>query len=955
MPLLLLRLLILLFTLFPGALDLAGRLRPAPPATPRCQSHGLRHTRGRRPHPARRVSRTPSRHAPSTCRRRAPLCRVQAPQGAAPAAKSFLEKTLTAHASAEVGPDSAAGRVPTRRRIRSGPARRAPRLAANTLPTKPASAEHRGAQRGECGEMNLVGYTDRLSAAPGDTVRFMVSSEHPRYRADLVRLIHGDESPAGPGYKEREVPSAINGEYPGRSRPIHSGSYVHVPSHPKLDALASFSVTAWIFPTTPTAGLQALVSRWTDDPAPQGFALVIGPNGDLGLHLADGRHPPVPTATDAPLQERVWTFVGASYHAPSGRVVLIQQPLRRWPVAPDRALTAHDTTAVDVTAPPGSPLLFAALTAGAPERTGPIVAPYNGKLDAPRLYNRALSSDELTALAQGTASRNEPTVRGEPARSLSTGRVEPPPAIGAEPTVRGEPVEPPPVRGEPIRRIESNHGLVAAWDFSLDIGGCQVTDTGPHQLHGQTVNMPTRGVTGHNFTGAQTSFRLAPREYGAIHFHDDDVEDVGWESDFQLTVPADLPSGVYAARLRAGDDEDYLPFCVRPARGTATSRIAVLMPTLTYVVYANFRDIDGGFWDHERVPNADPALHEPEYAYIRANGLPGLYERHSDGSGTTHVSHLRPILNMRPKFRYRVWAAPARFPADLYLIDWLEATGHQVDVITDHDLHAEGADLLSPYRVILTGSHPEYWTTDMLDGLRSYLDQGGHLMYLGGNGFFGVTTIDAERPHVAEVRRWGTSWPFEMPPAERVHSTTGEPGGTWRNRGLPPNGLVGIGSCAAGFDRGAHYVRQPHSFDPRAEFIFEGIGDDEPIGDCPSLVVRHGAAGYEMDRLDYGLGAPPHALLLASSVGHSERYAAFIDERLEFTQGKDGMLTDAPPQPGQVHSFVRADMVYFETPNGGGVFSVGSIAWRGCLSHNNYDNTISRVTANVLRRFATDR
>ena len=242
----------------------------------------------------------------------------------------------------------------------------------------------------------------------------------------------------------------------------------------------------------------------------------------------------------------------------------------------------------------------------------------------------------------------------------------------------------------------------------------------------------------------------------------------------------------------------------------------------------------------------------------------------------------------------------------------------------------------------------------MLAGMRAYLNQGGRLMYLGGNGFFGVTTIDSERPHIAEVRRWGTSWPFEMPPAERVHSTTGEPGGTWRNRGAPPNGLVGIGSCAAGFDQGAPYARQPDSFDPRAAFVFEGIGDNELIGDCPSLVVRHGAAGYEMDRLDFSLGSPPHALLLASSVGHSERYASFVDEQLEFTQSKDGMATDAPPPPDGPHAFVRADMVYFETPNNGAVFSVGSIAWRGCLSHNNYDNTVSRVTANVLRRFAAD-
>ena len=51
---------------------------------------------------------------------------------------------------------------------------------------------------GGLGHMNLVGYTDRLTAAPGDTVRFMVSSQHPRFRADLVRLIHGDESPRRP-------------------------------------------------------------------------------------------------------------------------------------------------------------------------------------------------------------------------------------------------------------------------------------------------------------------------------------------------------------------------------------------------------------------------------------------------------------------------------------------------------------------------------------------------------------------------------------------------------------------------------------------------------------------------------------------------------------------------------------------------------------------------------------
>jgi N,N-dimethylformamidase len=50
-------------------------------------------------------------------------------------------------------------------------------------------------------------------------------------------------------------------------------------------------------------------------------------------------------------------------------------------------------------------------------------------------------------------------------------------------------------------------------------------------------------------------------------------------------------------------------------------------------------------------------------------------------------------------------------------------------------------------------------------------------------------------------------------------------------------------------------------------------------------------------------------------------------------------------------SLVRADMVYFETNNGGAVFSTGSITWCGSLSHNSYDNNVSRITENVLRHF----
>ena len=48
-------------------------------------------------------------------------------------------------------------------------------------------------------ERGIVGYADHLSVQPGETIQFMVSSQLPSYDADIVRLIHGDPNPLGPG------------------------------------------------------------------------------------------------------------------------------------------------------------------------------------------------------------------------------------------------------------------------------------------------------------------------------------------------------------------------------------------------------------------------------------------------------------------------------------------------------------------------------------------------------------------------------------------------------------------------------------------------------------------------------------------------------------------------------------------------------------------------------------
>ncbi len=54
---------------------------------------------------------------------------------------------------------------------------------------------------------------------------------------------------------------------------------------------------------------------------------------------------------------------------------------------------------------------------------------------------------------------------------------------------------------------------------------------------------------------------------------------------------------------------------------------------------------------------------------------------------------------------------------------------------------------------------------------------------------------------------------------------------------------------------------------------------------------------------------------------------------------------------GDQNALVRADLAFSPTANGGAVFSTGSIAWACALTCHEYENSVSRVTENVLRRF----
>ena len=554
----------------------------------------------------------------------------------------------------------------------------------------------------------IVGYADQISVAPGETINFKVAADGvPRYHADIVRLISCDHHPDGSGTREEIIDTAVSGDYDGRWQETYAGSFAVIDNRAPFDALESFTLQAMIWPTTPTKGRQMILGKWSEVDQ-TGYDLFIDDHGALALMIGDGPGAARVVSTGLALSERIWCFVGASFDAVSGAARVYQQAMVEYPLQEG---TAGLETNLAPRAPGGNsaPVMIAASHGG--EARGEVIGAchYNGKIDTPCVADRALDREEIRGLLHRPRSDN------------------------------------------------AQSDIVAAWDFARDMRSTRIEDASANSLHGRLVNLPTRAMMGYNWTGSEMNWRHAPEQYGAIHFHDDDIYDAGWLTDFTLTVPDGLASGIYCARLDTGDEVDRIPFVVRPPRGRAINDAAFLVPTASYMAYANeHHGVDSNL---SEVLMGHLTSLKPEDLMLNEHREWGysLYERHADGSGVCYSSRLRPVLNWRPGYT-NPWVGTAgtaawQWPADVHIVAWLDAMGHGCDFITDEDLHAEGLGLLERYRCVMTGSHPEYYSTRMWDAVDGYLGRGGRLMYLGGNGFYWRIAYHDRLDGVLELRR----------------------------------------------------------------------------------------------------------------------------------------------------------------------------------------------------------
>ena len=400
-------------------------------------------------------------------------------------------------------------------------------------------------------EIKIFGYTDKISVKQGEKINFHVSADGTKTaQAQLVKLIHGDGHPDGPGYLDEKIDDKINGEWSVEKQFTQLGSFLKVndPEN-KLAIDGDFTIFGYICPSTPKTGHhQWIFSRWNNK-TNEGYGIGINKDGYFELAVGDGKEVDY-LISELPMIKKVWYFVAATFNYKTGDATLYQEGvLTRYnsllgKVVPyDYRSHTKTTFRFKQKNNPKTPFIVSGAYDLHELRGHFISGTYAGKVDRHGICNKVLSKEDLDKIRDG--------------------------------------------------ELPEKNSILAYWDTTVGFSdngiNNTVIDIGPNKLNSEGHNHPVRAMTGWNWNGKNDNFRLAPKEYGGIDFHPDAITDAKWKVTNSMTIPEDLKSGVYAIRLRSGPgtglSEEYIVFFVRPKK--PKSKICFLVPTASYLAYAN--------------------------------------------------------------------------------------------------------------------------------------------------------------------------------------------------------------------------------------------------------------------------------------------------------------------------------------------------------------------------------
>lgn len=355
-----------------------------------------------------------------------------------------------------------------------------------------------------------------------------------------------------------------------------------------------------------------------------------------------------------------------------------------------------------------------------------------------------------------------------------------------------------------------------------------------------------------------------------------------------------------------------------------------------------------------RVPGSAPILYKKagftRHAYNRSDG-PGIDRASSLYDNPVYVPANGDVPGGHKVSAHRPGGVDDLAYWDAPFIAWLERAGYRVEFCTDLDLH-EDPGLLSPYRLLLSVGHDEYWSARMREHVEAFVDAGGNLAFFSANTCWwrvhvvdGGTAlvcdtdheVDGVHPHLPATDQWWTPAPDGVGAPENALT-----GVSFRNGGMWPGDWPG--------DRPRTGFLVQHA----DHWVYEGTGlrDGSDGGVADRLGAGLPLIGYECDGAAYTLdehgvarptgadGTPESFLILGIAV--------LEPVHDDFHHPKPGHWNCVPRE---ATTGPRAATMGVHTRNGT-VFTAATTDWPVIVGRG-LDAGVDRVTRNVLDRLST--
>ncbi len=455
--------------------------------------------------------------------------------------------------------------------------------------------------------MELMAYCNRVTHLQGSSVYVHAAGDEGPVIVDLVKLNRPPDDDSSQIPLQSPVDEIVTIEAAVRPQETFAGSYLMVEGL-DMEAEGELSGTVYVLPTR-LASPSPQVLWWLGSQDRTAVEVVLD-GGLLTLSAGASR-----LTSTTPLVEGLWHVVTWTAGESLGLSHRLLRPapdgLGEWcgfgpasealhPIHVMLLGAGRRPTGVGVASAPGTPTL----------NTG-----FNGKVDSPSLLRRVLAADEI---------------------------LQSPPSLAAD-----------------------TAGWT--WDFGQQQESSRAVEI-HHGRHGLLVNSPARAMTGANWNNDVHDWRFDPVGHNAVYLHDDDLDDARWDLVATLALSETLSPGIYGVRVhyadKPADSGELVPIVVASSARSAGASVLVLMPTYSYLAYANLLG-NGGDSDYETAGLASGPV-EPHEMMRRLMAHPFLagstYDVHSDGSGRCYSSPRRPMWNMRPTGRAHVGTHTGTLP-----------------------------------------------------------------------------------------------------------------------------------------------------------------------------------------------------------------------------------------------------------------------------------------------------